>query len=369
MKTINSFFVSVLLSTGAMAQSNVGNWTFNSTISGAAATGAVVADASVGSSIPSLTTNNSTEYYGEGGWPAGALDVNAYVQFKVSANSSHYLVLNTVKMAIRRSSTGSPAGSGPNNWSLRSSLDNYATDLATGSNLDYNIANFTVTLPTAFQSIASTVTFRLYGYNMTLTSSGINRFVWDNFTVTGSVGNGILATEGIELHANAKGTGTVALDWTPTGFTSGASYSLQRSANGSDFTTIYKTAETGATSYAYDDAGAPASGRIYYRVSGSNPDGSETFSTIVSTVVADAGSMRIRGVVAQSGAVKALVHVAGGNYQLGIWSQDGKALVRQAWTGVRGDATADLTVGSMPHGVYVLTLTGEGTRVSRAFVL
>lgn len=353
---------------GVMAQ-NVGNWNFNSTLSGTAASNATVSVMSVGSAIPTLTTNNTIEYYGEGGWPAGTLDANAYLQFTLSPGTGYYLVLNTMKMAMRRSSTGSPAGSGPNSWSLRSSLDNYATDLASYTNMDYNTVNYSVSLPAAFQTLTSAITFRIYGYNTTVTSTGISRFVWDNISVAGSVGSGVLASLGVDLRAGLRSSGDVSLNWTSTGFSAGAVYELQRSVNGSDFSTVYEGLEAGAAAYAYEDRSVPAAARVYYRIAAANPDGSQYISPIVSVAPGDAGTMRIRGVVAQSGTVKALVHVAGGSYQLGIWSQDGKSLLRQVWTAGSGDGTADLSIGTMPHGVYVLTLAGEGTRVSRAFVL
>ena len=77
----------------------------------------------------------------------------------------------------------------------------------------------------------------------------------------------------------------------------------------------------------------------------------------------------IRGVLSQGNSVKALLHVQDAAvYQLSIRSMDGKALCRQELSGQQGDATIDLAFGTRPHGVYVLTLIGNGSISSREFL-
>src|SRR5882757_3768144 len=132
-----------------------GNWNFNNTLSGTSGSSITASPFSLGASIVSGAYNGGTEYFGEGGWPSGALDPNAYVQFTLTAAVGHYLVLNTINLVQRRSSTGTPSGSGPNQWSVRSSLDNYTTNITSGS-ITPSYATYTVTLPTAFQAIPST---------------------------------------------------------------------------------------------------------------------------------------------------------------------------------------------------------------------
>ena len=77
----------------------------------------------------------------------------------------------------------------------------------------------------------------------------------------------------------------------------------------------------------------------------------------------------IRGVVSQGNSVKALLHVPqAAVYQLSIRSMDGKALYHQVLNGQSGDAAIDLAFGTRPHGVYVLTLSGNGVISSREFL-
>lgn len=370
MKTLYTYLFTLTLISSSLAQ-NAGNWTFNNTLNGAAGSSLTVSAVSLGPAIPNNAFNSGTEWYGEGGWPGGnAINANSYMQFSLTASAAHYLVLNTVKLVQRRSNTGVPMGSGPQSWSIRSSLDNYATDIVTGTQT-YDYATYTVTLPAAFQRIATGVTFRIYGYNTTISGSGgISRFVWDNISVQGSSISGVLAEEGITMTANLLRAGTISLQLNATGFSASTDLTIQRSANGTDFTAIHRQ-QAGSVDgvYRFDDQAAPVSGNVFYRVSASNPDGSSYLSPIVVVRQDALQDTRIRGVIARGGSVQALLQLeAAGAYQLSIWSQDGKALARQVVNSAAGNATAEISIGSMPHGVYILTLSKEGQRSSRQFL-
>jgi len=249
------------------------SWIFNNTLSGTPGAHITGADVSLGSSIVSGAFNGGVEYYGQDGWPIGAVDPNAYLQFGVAANAAYYLTLNKVTLSIRHSTTGTAAGSGPISWSLRSSLDGYTTDLATGNNLTINYQTFTVNLPAAFQSIASTVTFRLYGYSSVTTAGGSNRFVINNISIQGQAVAGVLAVQSLILKATPA-AGVVGLQWQAQGFAEGTDFIVERSVDGADFTDIGQA--IGAT-YRYQDASLPSVLTVYYRIRASQPDGSSTW--------------------------------------------------------------------------------------------
>ena len=369
MKTLFTYLFTLTLISTSLAQ-NAGNWNFNSTLNGTPASSVTVSAMSLGSAIPTNTFNSGTEWYGEGGWPAGAADVNAYLQFSLAPTAGHYLVLNTVKLVQRRSNTGTPMGSGPTSWSIRSSLDNYATDITTGTQT-YDYVTYTVTLPAAFQSIGTGVTFRVYGYNTTVSGSGgISRFVWDNISVQGSSVSGVLAEQEITMTANLLRAGNISLQLNARGFSPNTDLIIQRSVNGSDFASIYRQQGSSATgTYRYDDQAAPVMGTVFYRAAAASPDGSTYLSPVVSVRQDALQDTRIRGIIARGGLVQALLQLeVAGAYQLSIWSQDGKALVRQVVNTVAGNATAEISFGSMPHGLYILMLSKDGERISKQFV-
>src|SRR5450756_525466 len=176
LKSVVLLLSGLIMAFSAQSQT-AGNWNMNGTLTGTAGSHISLGTIGLGSSIVSGAFNSGTEYYGEGGWPTGAIDLNAYTEFTLTAGAGYYLSLTNVSLVQRRSSTGS-AGAGPNQWSIRSSLDNYASDITSGS-MTSAYVTYTVTLPAAFQSIPSNVTFRVYGYNTAISSGGTSRYVYD----------------------------------------------------------------------------------------------------------------------------------------------------------------------------------------------
>jgi hypothetical protein len=370
---------------GARAQT-AANWSFTNTLTATPGANFSAPNITLGTSIVSNAFNAGTEFFGQDGWPAGALDPNAYLQFTVSANAGYYTVLNTIVLTIRHSSLGTAAGSGPASWSLRSSLDGYSSDISGGNSLSPSYQTFTIPLPAAFQAIPSTVTFRLYGYNETTTSGGSNRFVFDNISISGQAMSGVLAEQSIYLTAKAAGTGAngngtnlangagaVDLQWQTIGLPAGTDLIVERSVNGTDFSAIGQQTVTdpGASNYDYEDDQIPAAANLFYRVRANEPGGNTFFSPIAAVSVRGnaAKGSAIRGVAAQGTSIKTLLHIEeAGAYQLSIWSEDGKAVCRQAMNGQAGDAIAEFSFGTHPHGIYVLTLSVGGVNSSRQFI-
>jgi len=368
LKVLTLALTALLLAAGAEAQT-AGNWGFNNALSGTPGSNITASGASLGSSIVSNAFNGSTEFYGQDGWPTGAIDPNAYLQFSVSPNTGYYLVLNSVTMIIRRSNTGTPQGAGPNNWTLRSSLDGYTTDIATNS-MTYNYATFTVTLPAAFQTLSSAVTFRLYGYNTTINSGGNSRFVTDNISIQGQAISGVLAAQSLELTAKASAN-TISLQYQAQGFEAGTTYSIERSVDGTNFTAIQRlisnTAET--SFFQYTDGNIPAVARLFYRVSAQQPDGTSLRSDISVVSLQQTAGTSIRSVAVSGSTLKTALHIGvAGSYQLNVWSQDGRALYRQVMNEQAGDQVADISLGNYAHGLYVLTVSKDGVNTSRQFV-
>lgn len=96
----------------------------------------------------------------------GALNTAAggstYLTFTLTPDAGKRLVVTAVSFGARRSSTG------PQAWALYSSVDNYATALATGSLPNASTwVLFTPTISTTNGALGAPVTFRLYGYNGT----------------------------------------------------------------------------------------------------------------------------------------------------------------------------------------------------------
>jgi hypothetical protein len=123
--------------------------------------------------------------FNRSGWNTTAiLDLNQYNQFTISGVNCTNLNLNKLALNQRTSTTG-----GTPTIFVRSSLDNYATDidtLASGWNGNIMFAD-TINLPAAFSNVSS-VTFRFYVINQATSTSTLrmdNVSVWGNtMTIT-----------------------------------------------------------------------------------------------------------------------------------------------------------------------------------------
>jgi hypothetical protein len=137
---------------------------------------------------------------------------------------------------------------------------------------------------------------------------------------------------------------------------------LERSTDGAHFVTLEQVSGNTAA-----DRGVTA-GQWYYRIEALNPDGSSYFSPIVTVMVNGGVPPAIKGVAAQGSSVRTFLHLSdAGSYQLTIRTVDGQSLYRTEMSGQAGDITTDIGFGSRAHGVYVLTLAGNGTNSSREF--
>ncbi len=112
-----------------------------------------------------------------------SIDLNEYHEFSITADAGYFLKLTTLSFTQAVSENGSGSGTGLTKWILRSSIDNYTSNIATGSCND-NKQTPVVTLPAGSFTGVSAVTFRLY-----ITSIKDNTTYWmiDDVTVNGSV--------------------------------------------------------------------------------------------------------------------------------------------------------------------------------------
>jgi len=127
------------------------------------------------------TCSSSSGVFNNSAWNQSAtIDLNEYNQFSISSSSCNKLKLDRIAFHHRASSSG-----GTPTWVIRSSLDNYSSNI--GSGLSGNNGNVnlddTVNLGTAFQDL-SNVSFRFYIIGM-----GSSSATWrmDNVSLFGNV--------------------------------------------------------------------------------------------------------------------------------------------------------------------------------------
>ncbi|PZR11379.1 MAG: hypothetical protein DI539_20685, partial [Flavobacterium psychrophilum] len=122
---------------------------------------------------PGIVGTGANNRYNANNW-ASTFDSNDYYYFTITAQAGYKINFTNLVYSSQAS------GTGPTTIVVRSSADNYASNIATPStNGD------TVGLSgTAYQNITGSITFRIYGYGATMTSG---TFSINDFSFSGSV--------------------------------------------------------------------------------------------------------------------------------------------------------------------------------------
>lgn len=172
----------------------------NLTISDIAGSGALTAPGSTGSSGYSGVSGGYNIGFSS---KSGVLDTgtSAYFQFILTPASNASFLLSAVSFGTRSTSTG------PKNYSLRCSLDNYATDIVSGSTSADSVWYLKSHGGLSVAS-SSPVTFRVYGFGGTSTASN-----WKVDDVKISVS----AISGPVVHANGSLNSFSTTSGTPSG--------------------------------------------------------------------------------------------------------------------------------------------------------
>ena len=122
----------------------------------------------------SVGANAGSNRYNTRDWNISSLSNNHYIYFTITPNEGYAVNLNSF------SYTGQASGSGPVNYSIRSSRDNYSSNLSSSSSTGTSI-NLS---GEEFENISEPVTFRIYAWGA---SSAAGTFSVNTFSFTGSV--------------------------------------------------------------------------------------------------------------------------------------------------------------------------------------
>jgi hypothetical protein len=363
------FIIGLVLISSIKMNAQVADWNFNNILTGTGSANATAGVASLGSSIDSAAFNGGTVYYGQDGWPTGAMDMNAYLEFSITPTSGHTLTLASLAMQIRRSTTGS-ADAGPNNWALRSNLDGYTSNVASGILTPNSTPATTVTLGIAFMNVPSKIVFRLYGYNATISSGGLNRFVYDDIQVSGST-----TLPFVFDYFNVKAANKTALiSWQLGGEGNLSSLKIERSSDGVNFESIkeYNGDEASNTAaFEYADQLSNPSGVYEYRIETISNDGKSSFSGIQSVSFDNQTGFQLQGINTGSRSVSFRVNTEkAGSYVFSLLNLNGnKVAVKSTQLGA-GSQVMQMNNMPLQAGIYILLgENGNQTTSTKIMVL
>lgn len=166
-----------------------------------------------------LAGNSGNNRYNASNWSTGASfsvasSGNDYAYFQITAKSGYALDLRgaTITFSLQNS------GTGPDFYSVRSSVDSYASDLSSAStalNAAGGTTSTSLTLSNSItlSAITDTVQFRVYGWGASATSGTMSINSW---SMTGSVASaipepstyaamaGVAALLGVMLHRRRR---------------------------------------------------------------------------------------------------------------------------------------------------------------------
>ncbi|MBC7849718.1 MAG: hypothetical protein H7Y31_08280 [Chitinophagaceae bacterium] len=344
---------------------SIGNWTFNNTLAGTGTPFNLPGAVTLGSAVGSGAFNGGTEYYVQSGWPASGIDLNAYIEFSVTPIAFYVLDITSINLRMRRSNTGSPSGSGPTSWAVRSSVDGFTNDLGNGS-MTHNYANYLVTIP-AINGIATTVTFRVYGFNSTTGTGGSSRLVLDNISLLGATG--ALAVKMNTLDAMVKND-AVVLKWSADDVIAGTTFSIEESTDGYSFRSIHQFIENQSKQKAsYSHQTKLLHGKSLYRIKMKTSTLEVTASNVVPIVNTSSG-LTIESVIAVGEQLNVAIHIpTNGVYSIQLFDTEGKLLFNVNKYLLAGSTTQQVLINNNSKRIMLLKVSKGSATSTRRFIL
>jgi hypothetical protein len=352
-KKIASLILPALLSSFLM-NAQVAGWTFNGILTGTGTANTIASSASLGPTIAAGGAFNGNVYYGEGSWPSGGIDLNAYLEFSITPTAGHTLTVSSLSMQIRRSTTGS-SGAGPNTWSLRSSLDGYSSNLSSGVLTTSSTPATVVSLGISFINLPAKITFRLYGYNATISSGGLSRFVYDDIQVGGSTVLPIV----LDYFDVKSGNQSASISWKIGGEGNFSSIHIERAGQNEDFETIkqYSGEQINAgTPYQYTDILNEPSGKYAYRLKMIAENGQVSYSAIQYISFESGDGFQLKAITgAYSQGISFRINTEKpGNYIFSLFNLNGCKIAMKSTQLGAGNQVLQMDNPPVKSGIYIL---------------
>lgn len=278
----------LLLTATAHAQANFSaTWPFDGTPSGSASqpnvgTGGANFTGVAPSNLPGAdyVTGQNGQAVNVANWSQSPnCNFSEYVEVSVSAQNGQKITLTQFSVLVNKSA------SGPQELRVRSSVDNYGSDLTVASvGTGFQSVSFGLS-GAGFVDQTSTVTFRLYGCNGT---GGTLRL--DDLAINGTVTTTPLPVTLLSFTAKPEGD-RVQLAWDTTAERDADRFVVERSADLREYASVGEVAANGTTDtrqhYGLTDM-RPLPGANYYRLRQIDLDGTaHTFKPISAIIEVD----------------------------------------------------------------------------------
>lgn len=198
-----------------------------------------------------------------------------------------------------------------------------------------------------------------YYYRPIVRNSGNCATTGINFAKLASIT--VLPVELTSFTAEKQGNSAINLQWTVGGQYAPQLYTVQRSANGLDFTDIgLVVGTTGKISFGFTD-GQPGDGVNKYRLKMTDKDGSAVYSTVVGvTMSGTINRIEMRPSVTMDGNTNLYVNlVQNESINLTVTDATGRPELSQSVRLGKGENTIALNVSRLSKGIYYVRITSN----------
>ena len=315
-----------------------------------------------------LAAANNADRFNANSFTEGAtLDTADYFQFSVAPAPGYSIRIASVYFQGQRSATG------PRSFLLRSSVDNYQSNLGTQFNVPDVNTTFNNTFSFSIIETTTPVIFRLYGFAAEGSSgsfgpgdgSGID------LAVEGPAAT-VLPVKFANLRAAKKGT-AVSVQFSNLTEEDIAAYSIERAAPGRGFVEIGRLApqknNNTEASYNWEDK-APQAGVNLYRIKAVETTGKQVLSGVLKIDLSANGTALqivpnpVRG---QTLGLQ-VTNLPAGVYQVRIFGANAQALSNYTLQHSGGSLTQQLPLRGLQPGQYLLQLEGV-VRLQQSFLV
>ncbi len=289
----------------------------------------------------------------------GLSPLTTFFEFTLTPIANTSVIFNTISFGTRSTSTG------PQAYSIRTSLDAFASDIA--SDTMGNTSLWSLKEKTDLGVVAGAgvpLTVRIYGFNGTGNpGTGVINWRIDDVTVNGAVLPLVLTSFTSSVISNK-----VVLNWTTNNEVSMKGFSVEKSLNGRDFSELTYVAASGNYAAKYSTQDALGTGITYYRLKMMNLDGSFTYSKNlpVNASLLSSSSMHIYPNPVRNTAVVSHPQ-AGKSASLKITDLNGRVL--QTYSLAPNTMQTTISAGKLVAGTYMLVYRdAAGTIISTRMI-
>ncbi|MFC4230440.1 beta strand repeat-containing protein [Parasediminibacterium paludis] len=207
-------------------------------------------------------------------------------------------------------------------------------------------------------------------YSFTITADTATK--GDNRFELGLLSTTVLPVTITDITAQLQTNKTVAVNWTSATEVNLANYNIQRSLDGTNFSTIGKVAAKGAGAYNYiDDLSSinTQATTLYYRLEAVDNNGSKSYSKVVNCqLAATSTSINIYPNPVQSILHAQITATNAGTVKISVIDAQGKVVATQKTTVVIGINSIAVPVAPLTAGNYMLEIESANGKQQQRFV-